>query len=477
VSAGPQIDYDALAAQHGGTATVDYDALAAQHGGTAQEDTSSQAELPAVPRPSFSDYVNTFGSELKGMGKSALQPVALISKGLNKIPGIGETLAPSSGVQAFDQGIQPQGMAEKVGAGVETAAEMALGEGAIKNALLKIPALAKYAPFVRIISSAGGSAAPAVARGENPTVPAAIGAATAGASEAVPGLSDFLKKSAAKNYEDVLNPTKQGTKFQTQKIMPQLLQERPIAASRQGLQTKAEGMADQYGQQIEQQVQSLQGNMRAQPVLDSLDKLRNKFVVNGVNLRPEVSSAIDTAQDQMKQMAQGGQLSFQDAVAARRVLDNAVAESKGWGGYNISDASLTNVRKEFSNSLRNEISKANPDLAALNAKFSFWKNLSDVMDATIQRKTGQVGAFSKLQTVVAAGAGMASGGVEGAVEAGAAMKVLNNTINSTGWNTVSGATKSAIADALSAGKFKNVISLLGKAGAAASVQSSANPTP
>ncbi len=31
------IDYDALAQQHGGTATVDYDALAAQHGGTAAE--------------------------------------------------------------------------------------------------------------------------------------------------------------------------------------------------------------------------------------------------------------------------------------------------------------------------------------------------------------------------------------------------------------------------------------------------------
>jgi len=33
----------------------------------------------------------------------------------------------------------------------------------------------------------------------------------------------------------VLNPTKQTTKYQTQKIMPQLLQERPIAMTRKGL--------------------------------------------------------------------------------------------------------------------------------------------------------------------------------------------------------------------------------------------------
>jgi hypothetical protein len=446
-----------------------------------QIDFSKYEDVPATSGSSSSDWLDTAGKFAKdvagGFGAGATQTITGVSRLINKIPGVGETLAPSEGIKAMQIAGTPTNTGERVGAGIETAAEMAAGEGAIKSALMKIPELAKYAPFVRIGSSAAASGGVAAAHGQDPTVPTLLGAGGSALSEALPGLSGFLNKSAAKNYEDVLNPTKQGTKFQTQKIMPQLLQERPIAASRQGLQTKAEETADQYGQQIEQQVQSLQGNMRAKPVLDSLDKLRNQFVVNGVNLRPEVSSAIDTAQDQMKQMAQGGQLSFQDAVQARRILDKAVNESKGWGGYNISDASLTNVRKEFSNSLRNEISKANPDLAALNAKFSFWKNLSDVMEATISRKTGQVGAFSKLQTVIAAGAGMASGGVGGAVEAGAAMKVLNNTINSTGWNTISGATKSAIADALSTGKFSNVISLLGKGGAAASVQSSANPTP
>lgn len=414
-----------------------------------------------TPAPGVRDYVGALGSELKGMGKSALQIPAYLS-----------------GSKSFKSAVEPQGLAEKVGAGVEQGAEMAAGEGLIKNALLKIPALAKYAPYVRIAAAGGGSAVPAVGRGENPTLPAAIGAATAGVGEAAPAVANYLKGSMAKDYEAVLNPTKQGTKFQTQKIMPQLMQERPIAASRQGLADKAGGMADLYGQQIENKVSTLQGNMQAKPVIDSLQKLKDKFVVNGVNLRPEVSGAIDIASDQMQQMAKGGVLPYQDAVKARRILDDAVNDSKGWGGYNISDASLTNVRKEFANSIRSEIGKANPDLAALNAKFSFWKNLNDVMDATISRKTGQVGALSQVKTVIAAGAGMATGGLSSAVEAGAAMKVLNSTINSTAWRTVTASMKGDIADALASGKFNKVLSILGKSGAAAQLQAATpNPAP
>ena len=44
----------------------------------------------------------------------------------------------------------------------------------------------------------------------------------------------FCGTSAQKNYEDMLNPTKLSTKYQTQKMMPQLLGERPNAMTRQG---------------------------------------------------------------------------------------------------------------------------------------------------------------------------------------------------------------------------------------------------
>jgi hypothetical protein len=196
-----------------------------------------------------------------------------------------------------------------------------------------------------------------------------------------PKAADFLKSSAQKNYEDVLNPTKQTTKFQTQKIMPQLLEESPIAMTRKGLAEKAAGRAEQAGQQIEQAVSGLQGNMNTQPVIDSLQNLKKSFQVKGVSLRPEVDNAIDAISNQIQQM--GPDISLQDAVKARRILDNAVNEAKGYQGAQLSDASMAAIRKEAANSIRSELGQASPDLAAVNAKFHFWTTLSDVLDATI----------------------------------------------------------------------------------------------
>lgn len=274
--------------------------------------------------------------------------------------------------------------------------------------------------------------------------------------------SDLLNSSAVKNYQDVLNPTKVTTKYQTGKIMPQLLEEKPVAMTRQGLADKAAANAEAAGQQIEQTVSGLQGKMNTQPVIDGLQNLKKSFQVNGVSLRPEVDSAIDAVSDQMKQL--GPDISLQDAVKARRILDGAVAEVGGYQGKPLSDTSLANVRKEAANSIRTELGQASPDLAAVNAKFHFWNTLSDVLGQTIQRKTGQVGALSKVETVVAGAGGLAKSGLSGAAGYAGAVNLLGKAFRSTGWRTLSAATKSGIADALTSGDFDKVISLVGKTG-------------
>src|SRR4029077_8042672 len=88
-------------------------------------------------------------------------------------------------------------------------------------------------------------------------------------------------------------------------------------------------------------------------------------------------------------------LSNQDVVKARRILDDAVAEVGGYQGRPLSDTSLANIRKATANSFREELGSTSPDLAAVNAKFHFWNTLNDVMEQTIQRKTGQVNALPK----------------------------------------------------------------------------------
>jgi hypothetical protein len=152
-----------------------------------------------------------------------------------------------------------------------------------------------------------------------------------------------------------------------------------------------------------------------------------------VSLRPEVDSAIDAVSQQMQKM--GPDVSLQDAVKARRILDSAASEAKGYQGAQLSDASMAAIRKEAVNSIRSELAQASPNLAAVNAKFHFWNSLNDVLEQTIQRKTGQVGALSKVETVVAGAGGLAHGGLSGATGYAAAVNFLGKAIRSAGWNT------------------------------------------
>lgn len=320
-------------------------------------------------------------------------------------------------------------------------------------------------------------------------IAAAVGpmALREGVRAVAPGVSRALESSAAKNYEDVLNPTRIDTKYQTAKIMPQLVKERPTAFSREGLAEKAATQAEAAGQEVEQAASGLQGSMKTQPVIDGLENLRQKYQVNRVSLRPEVNSAIDTLQDQLRKISQPGEvaggaegpgeatISNQDVLRARRILDDAVAEVGGYQGRPLSDVSLANIRKATANSFREELGNASPDLAAVNAKFHFWNTLSDVLDATIQRKTGQVNALPKMETVIAGAGGLAKSGISGAVGYGAAMNALGKLVRSTGWRTVSAATKGAIADALSNGQFDKVLDLTGKGGQAGAAAEQSAP--
>jgi hypothetical protein len=384
-------------------------------------------------------------------------------------------LNPSQATLAYHRLIDaPASYLQQKGSNEQEAAKDLLSHGGIwKGANTYLSGLADKAlsalplagPFINSIaeryesgdkSGAATDIAAALAYAKAPELVRATGAPGA--------VADFLQSSAQKSYERVLNPTTKATKFQTQQIMPQLLEQRPIALTRKGLAEKAAGRAEAAGQQIEQTVSGLQGTMNMQPVIDGLQNLKKSFQVNGVSLRPEVDNAIDAVSNQMQAM--GPDISLQDAVKARRILDNAVAEAKGYQGAQLSETSMTAIRKEAANSIRSELGQASPDLAAVNSKFHFWNTLSDVLDATIQRKTGQVGALPKMETAIAGAGGLARHGVTGATGYAGVVYALGKAFRSTGWRTVSAATKSSIADALASGRFDTAAKLLGQTGLA-----------
>lgn len=65
----------------------------------------------------------------KGVGEGALQDVNSVSRVINKIPVIGETLAPAEGINAARQLATPANTTQKVGAGLEQAGELMLPTG------------------------------------------------------------------------------------------------------------------------------------------------------------------------------------------------------------------------------------------------------------------------------------------------------------------------------------------------------------
>jgi hypothetical protein len=494
----PQVqapDYASLAKQAGATGSqpapakggpVDYAALAKQAGATssqpapASQDTGVWAGVKRNTVGMVTGLYHAFTDPPTDQEKAALMQKVQAEKDFQTAHGwnpddVPATLAtdPSRVTLAYHRLIDaPADQLQQKGTNeVQAAQDLMTNKHAVAGALTylsgrtdqALSAVPMVGPWINSvadraqrgdISGAATDLASAVTLGNAPEIVKATGLSK--------GAADLLNSSAAKNYQDVLNPTKVTTKYQTQKIMPQMLEEKPVAMTRQGLADKAAANAETAGQQIESTVSNLQGTMKTQPVIDGLQNLKKSFQVSGVSLRPEVDNAIDAVSDQMKQI--GSDISLQDAVKARRILDGAVAEVGGYQGKPLSDTSLANVRKEAANSIRSELGQASPDLAAVNAKFHFWNTLSDVLDATIQRKTGQVGALSKVETVVAGAGGLAKSGLSGAAGYAGAVNLLGKAFRSTGWRTLSAATKSSIADALTSGDFDKVISLVGKTG-------------
>lgn len=115
-----------------------------------------------------------------GAGKGVLNTISGVSSALNKIPGVGEYLAPTAGVNAMRQLSQPDGTGQQIGRTAEQAGEFmvpGLGEDDAALAATKaLPWLGKAAPVVgRLALNTAGSAAVNSLQGGSAGVGAAAG--------------------------------------------------------------------------------------------------------------------------------------------------------------------------------------------------------------------------------------------------------------------------------------------------------------
>lgn len=151
----------------------------------------------------------------KGVGKGLLETGTALSPLINKIPGVGEYLAPKEGIAAAKDIAKPTNTAQTVGKIGEGIGEFALGETAFAKgakAVAMLPRLrsllgsTRYAKVVQEMVKAGAiTEAQARAHGEeHPETSALTTAATAGLGEYVgKPLQEAIKKSGPKIYESV----------------------------------------------------------------------------------------------------------------------------------------------------------------------------------------------------------------------------------------------------------------------------------
>jgi hypothetical protein len=132
---------------------------------------------------------------LRGIGQGAMQTVGSVSKLINKLPVVGERLAPKAGINALEQLSTPQTTLEKIGAGGEQGAEALLlglvapeavplegAAGALGNIAAQggVGALSNYlhggSPLAgAIVGAAGEGLAQAASAAAKPTVNSALG--------------------------------------------------------------------------------------------------------------------------------------------------------------------------------------------------------------------------------------------------------------------------------------------------------------
>lgn len=441
-------------------------------------------QQPAPPQPSAHPWLDAAADVATGIGKGAMSTVFHAADPLNRAFGL-ERRIQRPEVQA---GITPTNTAQKVGMGVEQAAEFLAPTGIIGKAGKAVDAATaglKYGPVARVLGKAAVSGATSglvagAQTGGDPTAmkdAAIAGAGTTGAlsavGEAAAPLASGLKESAQKGYARALGPTTQENKLLTEKqVAPGLIDRGVTAWSRKGLQSKIAASVQDFGQQVGNAIAALppDASLPADKVLKAIDDSAAKqFLLQAPTGKMIQATAETSGMDTVENLknilksgitkdAQGNDvIDSRFLRSLRQSWDELVAKGKGFTTNDLVNNSKLAAYRSASGAIREEFSKEYPDIAALNKHYSFWKNAEQVIDATVNRTQSQAKPMSQqIVRGAAAGAGLITGGPGKAILDAKAADALMQATQSPAWRTVSAVKKDQLANFLLKGDMDNV---------------------
>lgn len=286
----------------------------------------------------------------------------------------------------------------------------------------------------------------------------------------------ILKESAQKQFTEALGPTKQRFKQQAEKVVPGLIKRRFGAFTRGGLHAKTGEQLTKAGEELERVIGEVPKNTRIglNGVIRSLGKYKNSFTVVESGKRVVIDEIgyqnVQKLQNTLKQF--GDDVSFGTLRKTRQIMDQIVTKGGKAFGRTLEEGGKIDATREAGNAIRKLIAQRFPNVAKVNAEYTFWKNVDEVLEETIKR-TKPHGAPIGEQIAEVAGAtgGLVSGGIGKAIGGALAFKWIRKILTSTGFRTLSAVAKDRIADLIAQGKFGAVMEIVRRTGITISNQS------
>jgi hypothetical protein len=359
--------------------------------------------------------------------------------------------------------LEPTNRAQQLGGVAEQVGEFFIPVGGVAGGLArKVPALRAAAPTMRRIVEPAYDAGLTLAQGGS--VPEAItSAALQGVLPSAHRGAGAVRDSAESSVARSLRPGTNEAKAEAARLAPEML-ERGVGGSQGGMLREAQREVGQIGPQIGAEVleQTQRGTtVKTAQFLEDMKaaRLQSQSGVGDLVGAIPGTGPILAKLDELEKFAaeQGERLSIEHAQAIKQGWDDIVSKSGLYGRH--ADAAPTDraaawVYREGANSMRKLIAEQSPTLAKLNAEFSFWKGLDDVLSATALRTQGQGAAMTRTLTGGFGGAivGSSTGSVvEGFLTMAAVNTVARMLQSSRFRSQVAGPLKMKLADALSAG--------------------------
>lgn len=372
MSAGPAINYDALAAQQGGSAQIDYDALAAQYGGATQ---NAQADGRNALQREFDNLVTVTPEQEKGhswlmnkaqeFGAGAIQGVA----------------APF---------VHPEQTLEGIGSMIAHPIDSA--EGMAQSAWQH--------PAQTLGNIVGGAVlGDAAAEGAN---------TINGVASRAAGRAALLGKTPEEAYENALRPSVTTSAAKRASAVQGGL-ENAIRVSKSGL-VKISDRLDALNQEIADTINA-DPNRPISPGQNgfaNFNAVRAKFA-NQVNPVSDLN-AIDSAKDEFLNQfrAQPGGAVRNITASEAQAMKQGTYRALGSKAYGEVKGASIEAQKGLARDLKDEIATQFPEISNLNAQDSRLLDLEPLLEKQVNRM-GKQGMF-RLGTGAAAGTVRALGG-------------------------------------------------------------------